>query len=349
MSKTRLILQQYKKDVMNLVECAKEINSRNDQEKIFAECFYSLNKNEQFSPSRNSLTTSLLRRILNLYVLLFILAISIYILLNVHQPTSSLVLRNVQGFIYPGLKFLRILSVPIIKKLPLLTGLYDESCLIENPYFYVHEMECWPCYNVYSFIEITGTQNQSTYSSGIPHITKTSHKPVHFDDLKDIYDQNKYYFHKESGSIRSSSNSVTNLEELFSQNVEALSSSDIHVSWRINRMLPARIMRSVFPKPESLSERSGQSVERFIFIDGAKAHPYMLPGMECSYISVRQAIGQRTIVLKPSAECSKKCRTVSLVLNSSVILWYNWWYWRPVSLPIVNATDLAISYISSYC
>lgn len=54
-------------------------------------------------------------------------------------------------------------------------------------------------------------------------------------------------------------------------------------------------------------------------IDGAKAPPYTLPSMECSYISVRQAIGQRTIVLKPSPECSRECRTVSIVLNASTI------------------------------
>lgn len=46
----------------------------------------------------------------------------IYILLNVHQPTSSIVLRNVQGLIHPGFKFLRSISVPIIEMFPILTS-----------------------------------------------------------------------------------------------------------------------------------------------------------------------------------------------------------------------------------
>ncbi|XP_045480567.1 uncharacterized protein LOC123685043 [Harmonia axyridis] len=352
MSKEQLLLHQYKNDVMNLVQSAKKLIPRSKQDQIFSECFYSLKNNEQKcipGQLQSTKISNFLKNIFKLFIFIFILAIFIYILLNFHQPTSSLVLRNVQGFIYPGLKILRHLSVPVIQRFPFLTGFYDESCLVENPFFYVQEMECWPCLNVYSLIEITGKQNQSIYMSGIPHITKTSHQPVPYEVLKNLYEQNKYLFYEESSSISSTSDKINNLKELFDEYSDKLNSSDIHVSWRINRMSFARILRSLFPRPESMPERSGQSVERFIMIDGAKAPPYTLPGTECSYISVRQAIGQRIIVLKPSLECSQECRTVSIVLNSSIILWYNWWYWRPISLPMGNATDLSISYITSYC
>lgn len=46
----------------------------------------------------------------------------LYLLLNFHTPTSSIVLRNVQGLTYPALKIVRSLSVPIITLFPSLTS-----------------------------------------------------------------------------------------------------------------------------------------------------------------------------------------------------------------------------------
>lgn len=50
--------------------------------------------------------------------------------------------------------------------------LYDESCLLENPFFYVSGMECWPCENVHSVMDLTGFSNHSLYQSGVPYIVK---------------------------------------------------------------------------------------------------------------------------------------------------------------------------------
>ncbi|KAK9870794.1 hypothetical protein WA026_009754 [Henosepilachna vigintioctopunctata] len=360
------LVQQYKEDVNNLVESAKEHNLPNQKiEEIFDNCFNTLrgineyedkvspkvSEESEFQTSTKNINQlyAFSIRIIKIFLLIFTLAIFIYILLNVHQPTASLVLRNVQGLIYPGLKILRFLSVPIIKRYPSLTELYDESCLLENPYFYVHDMECWPCQNVYSVFELKGPVNQSMYLSGIPYVTKTSHQVVPYTELRNLYELNEDILNKESSTIKSTTYKIENLKELFSQNPDELSSSNIHFSWRINKMSPARIIRKLFPRPEIFPERTGQSVERYIIVDGTKASPYSLPNTECGFISVRQAYGQRTIFLKPSQECSGECRTLSVVLQPSTILLYNWWYWRPISLPTENSSDISILYISSYC
>lgn len=121
MSKVEL-LQQYKNDVNNLRKCAKELNfSDKEITKIFQECFRQLEKE---NPSSNHNAQKYLWTILKLFFIFILLSICLYILLNVHQPTSSIVLRNVQGLIYPGLKVLRFLSVPIIKRYPSLTGIH---------------------------------------------------------------------------------------------------------------------------------------------------------------------------------------------------------------------------------
>lgn len=123
MSKTEL-LQQYKNDVNNLRKCAKELNfSDKEITKIFKECFKQL---DQETPSSNRNLTNAQKyfsTIFKLFLIFTLISICVYVLLNVHQPTSSIVLRNVQGLIYPGLKVLRFLSVPIIKKFPSLTGI----------------------------------------------------------------------------------------------------------------------------------------------------------------------------------------------------------------------------------
>lgn len=118
MSKTEL-LQQYKNDVNNLRKCAKELNL-NDEEvtQAFKDCFKILNS-ENVSSSKHAQKYLTILKLFSIFILSLLF---IYILLNVHQPTSSLVLRNVQGLIYPGLKVLRFLSVPVIKKFPSLTG-----------------------------------------------------------------------------------------------------------------------------------------------------------------------------------------------------------------------------------
>lgn len=65
-------------------------------------------------------------------VLLFIFTIFISILLTYKTETSNILLRNLQTFIYPGMKFWRKLSIPIITQFPELTGLIDPI-----PFFYL--------------------------------------------------------------------------------------------------------------------------------------------------------------------------------------------------------------------
>ncbi|KAF5282210.1 hypothetical protein FQR65_LT02907, partial [Abscondita terminalis] len=265
-----------------------------------------------------------------------LISVTLYVLLNVHQPTSSIVLRNVQGLIYPGLKLVRFLAVPILKLFPSLTHLYDESCLVENPYFYVSDMECWPCEDVHSVIDLTGFDNYTLYQS------------VSFNDLKSVYFTKKQIFDQNADRIKSSNYSIKSLELLFDYEPDNTQGTT-HSSWRINRMLPAQIIRTVFPRPYIISERSGQSVERFIMIDEVKAEGYSFPNTECSYVFVIQGSGERTVILKPSRECGNTCRTVSVILKPSFVLWYNWWYWRPMSYPSNNSSEMSITYISSYC
>ncbi|CAG9858370.1 unnamed protein product [Phyllotreta striolata] len=345
------ILSEYKKNVLILRKKAKNLGlSSNEIENLFKQSFTEL-RNELDNSRNVSESNKTLRsctNFRNLFVLLTIFLIFIYVLLNVHQPTSSIVLRNVQGLTYPTLKLVRFLSVPIIKLFPRLTDLYDETCLIENPYFYVSDMECWPCENVFTVLNLTKVEKSLLKSGyGTPFITKSNQQLVTLETMRELYEQNKYLLNSETKRLESTNSSYTTLESLFENNESF--PSNTHISWRVTKMATARVVRQVFPKPFFLPDRSGQSVERFVIIDGPEADPYALPSTECSYVFAIQGSGERSIVLKPSKECSNNCRTISVVLKPSYILWYNWWYWRPISLPSTNSSEPSVTYINSYC
>lgn len=125
---------------------------------------------------------------------------------------------------------------------------------------------------------------------------------------------------KEANNLRSNHPNITHIGDLI--HISLNESSTTHIAWRINRMSPGRVIRSVFKRPFIISEWSGQSIERYVMIDGTNAQPYMLPNTECSYVFVVQGSGERTVILRPSRECVHHCKTVSVLLKPSYVCKY---------------------------
>ncbi|KAL1506010.1 hypothetical protein ABEB36_005447 [Hypothenemus hampei] len=343
------ILKEYKDNVNFFKKCAKDRGlSDQDINSILAESFIKLKaENQIFSSERGSRCQNALK--ISLCTLLF-LSLFIYILLNVHTPTSSIVLRNVQGLTYPALKIVRTLSLPIIQLFPSLTELYDETCLIKNPFFYLTDLDCSPCENVHSVIDLTGVPGVNAYekvTEGTPLVLKTFQKLVSWRDLQELYVNHPKELMHESSHLDSNLQ-IANIHDLFAL-TETNLTSKAHIKWRINEMTAARTIRKLFPKPYFFPPMTGQDVERFIFIDGPLSEAYTLPNTECSYVFMIQGSGERKIMMKPARECVEKCKTVSVLLKPSYVLLYNWWYWRPVSLPGNVNPSLSISYINSHC
>lgn len=183
-----------------------------------------------------------------------------------------------------------------------------------------------------------------------------------------LYDQNRAIFTKDAYKIQSTHPDIRNLDDLFRQFVNASQHVESHSVWRCNRMAPARLLRSVFPRPARLPA-TGVSLERYLIVDTPQALPYRIPDAECANVFVIQGSGSRTFLLRPTQECRHRCRTLSVRLPAnygckflpslvssnannrqhhlSVI--YNWWYWKPISLPEQYAKAPSVSYIGSYC
>lgn len=79
---------------------------------------------------------------------------------------------SIQVYIYPGMRLWRKLTLPIIRQFPILTELYDETCLIPNPFFRVSNLDCSPCADVINVVDLTMVPHIDYLGNNIPHIIK---------------------------------------------------------------------------------------------------------------------------------------------------------------------------------
>lgn len=170
--------------------------------------------------------------------------------------------RMVQSLVYPGMRMWRRMTMPLIQRFPRLTELYDESCLMGNPFFQVEDLSCGPCANVESVwlesdecVQLYADMENATISSGSSSLQEASNlarykqlallqlcsKPTdytpytfssnqHGFDLSDfhkIYANNLKIFRRDAYRVHSTNHGVHNLEDLFGQfNSSSSSSSD---------------------------------------------------------------------------------------------------------------------------
>ncbi|XP_012279722.1 uncharacterized protein LOC105699377 [Orussus abietinus] len=338
-------LNEYERYVVEIRSYAKENNiTETEINEIFEDCFCLLKRKY----AKRTIDLAKIVRIVVASIL--ILCLCLVFIYN-HPYSHRFLLRNLQDFIYPGMRVLRKFAVPVITTFPWLTEFYDEWCLVENPFFRVKDMDCRPCESVKSVIDLTGYNVTSTFDIGLPFIRRESHKEVTFSDLVEMYRNNHMVFDKEAYKVSSNNGSFRTIADMIEKRMD-LYPSDLqlsHISWRINRMHPARSIRKLFPRPAEVPNWLSQSTEKFIFIDEPKAPSYALPNAECSNIVIRLTSGDRLIRLMPSPDCAQKCKPFTVLLSSSYTLWYNWWYWRPVSLPLTNSSTIAVSYMTSFC
>ncbi|XP_073996161.1 uncharacterized protein isoform X1 [Rhodnius prolixus] len=291
-----------------------------------------------------------------IYVALIIAIVvaAFFVLFWYRKAAHSILERNIQEIIYPSMKFLRKVMLPIVKFFPTLTEWYDEACLVSNPYFKVSDIDCWPCENVRSILNLTlSNLDTDEYHSGIPFIVKDSNiRKVDFKLLRDAYHSKKHVFDKDAPRIEHSHGKLTTSHQLFeygSLNGYPSVNKDEHITWKLNRLEPTREIRSLFGMPSRMPKYiAGATPEKYILIDEYKSAHYYLPPTEGTTVFVIQGTGARLFVLEPSRECANFCHRVSVLLKPNHILWYNWWYWRAVSLPVDHSTRLSITYVGSY-
>lgn len=98
------------------------------------------------------------------------------VLVNYRIELTKLFMRNIQMYIYPGMKVWRMFTLPVIQQFPQLTEFYDETCLVANPLFRVTNLDCTPCADVINVVDLSiaaaTTPSHFGYlgDNNIPHI-----------------------------------------------------------------------------------------------------------------------------------------------------------------------------------
>ncbi|KAJ0179474.1 hypothetical protein K1T71_005186 [Dendrolimus kikuchii] len=249
---------------------------------------------------------------------------------------------NIQDYIYPGLKLLRRLCLPIISLFPSLTEYYQETCLVQNPFFTVVDMDCWPCSTVYDVKEIYDPK-PITEQQNAPFIYETDQRLISLDMLQDLYLKHKEVLEREVPKILINNKYYLypkDLFELWRHEEKTLS------IWKFNTINEAKLLRQIISRPK-IVPKFGQSTERFIIIDSSQ-ESFKIPDTECSFSFLLSLNGSRTVNLIPADECKHQCKSLQVELKETYLLWYNWWYWRP-RIQSTTRNGTFIAHIGSYC
>jgi hypothetical protein len=249
------------------------------------------------------------------------------------------------------MRSLRLLSLPIVRSYPALTNFYEESCLISNPFFTVDNIDCWPCENVRHIPDLTGFSNFSTFyhHSGIPFVVKDGvESSIEVEDLRRIFLENPEIVSK---LVDLNLNSIPNVSKLFDSESTIFEDENFHMAWKVNRVELARRLREYFPKPYFIPTTTEVSVQHYLFLDNSKSPTHTIPVTEFANVFLTQASGSRHMVLLPTENCQKKCRVVSIILEPKDVLFYNWLFWRPISVPVESSlpqSNTSVTYIGSF-
>lgn len=141
-------------------------------------------------------------------------------------------------------------------------------------------------------------------------------------EIHQMYQRSRNIFRTEAYKVRSTDPEITNLDQLFDVMLNKsgkIAHKSSHNLWRINRMTPARILRTIFSAPKQIPKHAGVDIERYVAFDlNDGEHTYQLPSTDfCSNMFVHQAIGSRVIYLQPTSECTQQCRRLTVKLKQN--------------------------------
>ncbi|XP_046393999.1 uncharacterized protein LOC124161837 [Ischnura elegans] len=303
-----------------------------------------------------SLFMSFWMHIFNLLWWAFITASILYCVLACHNPTQKLVTRHIQDYIYPFMRTFRLVTLPLLKVYPSLVDWHEEQCLVKNPFYKVQDLDCWPCEQVRSVLDLSGLKNFTEYyhHSGIPFVVKDAvDTECSLETLQGLFMENRDVFLRDAPSIYSSLPWLNDLVSLLDpSSVDAFNVSqypEMHVTWKINRIAPARVLREAFPRPYFVPNGTEVAIQRFVFFNGAESPAHILPMSDFANVWILAAgSGERLISLWPASQCSHACSPTSIVLQPGHILFYNWQFWRPRSLPVQGAQGISILFMGSF-
>ncbi|KAG7176456.1 uncharacterized protein LOC121875456 [Homarus americanus] len=287
--------------------------------------------------------TSYLKIFTKFLVFLTAVCIVVFIVISLHNPTRKLVTRNIQDVIYPFMTTLRYLTLPILTRYPHLSQWYSEECLVPNVFYDQPSIDCMPCSKDPQPIKTAGLQNFTDmyYNNGrIIIVTDAMLQNMTWGDLTKELDIKQEF---EIGAFKYFSETNTSMEALRWFVKEETINSDDHIEWRINRLETLHVVRQIFPRMYFIPSETEVALHRFVYVDGPEADSYPLPLTEFANVVLIQGEGKSVLTLSPSSHCQDICNSVTVTLDTTHVLFFNWIYWRPVRVGGESISTLAMS------
>jgi hypothetical protein len=282
-------------------------------------------------------------------VKLYLVIAAIGYFISSNLPTQKFILRYSQDIIHPVMRQIRLWSIPIIKSHPFLSEFHEEECLVENPLYGDPSLNCWPCEDTKTIMNLTNAVNYSKayVDNEKPFVMRdVLSKMVTFESLKQVYEDHSEDLQMGTARAMFNGQSIADLKELMDLDLNI--SSDFHIMWKMHRVMAARVIRKVFLRPRFVPESSEVSLQKFIHIDGPTSDQYRLPLTDFANVWLVQGQGHRTIVLDPSEECRSNCSALSILLQPMDVLYWNWQFYRARSLPSRTSPEPSISFLASF-
>ncbi|CAH1802905.1 unnamed protein product [Owenia fusiformis] len=285
-------------------------------------------------------------------LVLFILFVGLYFLVQVHEPTEHFIGKNLQHLNYDIFRIIRLAGLPFLHRFRSMEAYYEESCIVNNPYFEGNRPDCESCKHERRIAiteNITSSKFDLHYASStkILKIKNALKKKVSFEDLKASYDENKATYHATAGFV-SSNPDVQSMDELFKQEDSTL--QNIHIEGNYRKVSTAKALRQLFPRPDFIPADVEVSLDKAIFIDGPKSPLYTLITGTPHFQNIwyAQGSGSRLLRFRPYEHCLSECSIMEHIVEEGDIVYWNDVFWKVDSLPVHGEYKTTISFIANF-
>lgn len=102
-----------------------------------------------------------------------IVLITLFAIQTYKSEGQALFIRSIQNFIYPLMRFLRKISIPILYLFPNMSLLYEETCLLSNPMFQTNQVDCDACKHI-NIIDLSSQSQLINVYNNFPFLLHVS-------------------------------------------------------------------------------------------------------------------------------------------------------------------------------
>ncbi|XP_064612173.1 uncharacterized protein LOC135476171 [Liolophura sinensis] len=235
------------------------------------------------------------------------------------------------------------------------TNLYDQPCLIENPYYegnQITEEDCMACESMNSIpVEenITHSVMSELYLKGLSPVIVTDamkdwpeRKNMNIGYLTELYTTHEVVKEYMSCDYLSNIRVKFGNHRVLLRKIVAGEVSTYFAHWENCFKEAARVFREVFPRPYFLPPMVEQTDTNFIFISsGFNAKSYKPIDTWSSMLTFAQIKGQNKVKVTPKMPCDKMCEAFEDTLDEGEILVVPYFLWNFSYLPVGGEENIA--------